>query len=94
MKLLDSVVTKAIEASALVKGLIKSVDELTAATEMLAKNLAITAHNQHVHHQMIGKMWAMQQAILKKMSENSVNLALPEPNSAGQGGKKDADKPN
>ena len=94
MKLLEGVIVKAVEASKLVKDLIKSVADLAAATETLAKNLAITAHNQHVHHQMIGQMYMLQQGILKKMSENAVSLALPEPGKGSKDGKKDADKPN
>lgn len=94
MKLLEGVIVKAVEASKLVKDIIKSVADLAASSETLAKNLAVMAHNQHVHHQMIGQMYMVQQTILKRMSENAVSLALPEPNKGGKDGKKDADKPN
>ncbi len=91
MKLLEGVIVKAVETSRLMKDVIKSVADLATGAETLAKNLAIMAHNQHVHHQMIGQMYVIQQGILKKMHENAVNLALPVP---GRDGKKDVDKPN
>lgn len=94
MKLLEGVIVKAVEASKVVKDLTNSVSELATATETLAKNVAVLAHNQHVHHQMIGRLWVTQQAMLKKMSEGAVSLALPTLNGAGKDGKKDADKPN
>lgn len=94
MKLLDGMIGKAVEASQRMKDMAEFVSELAGAVERLAKNLAVLAHHQNVHHQMIGRMWANQQAIIAKMGENAVSLALPKPDMSGKGSKKGADEPN
>lgn len=94
MKLLEGIATRAVEASALVKGLANSVNGLAHAVENLAKNVAVLAHNQHVHHQAIAQVRATQHAIIQKMGEGAINLALPDPNKSGKNVNKDADKPN
>lgn len=76
MKLFD--IDKLIEASKPMQALAGSVKELASAVERVASNLAIIAHNQQVHHQMINQLWGVQRAVFKKLSEASLDLSLPE----------------
>lgn len=74
MKLFD----KAIEFSAPVKALADSLKACAEGLEKVAMTLAVVAHNQAAHHQMIAQMWSTHQAIVKKMNENAMDASMPE----------------
>lgn len=88
MKLFD----KAIKLSEPVKELAVGVMAVAEQLKNLASTVAIIAHNQAVHHQMIIKMWSTQQAIYKKMLENSLDTQMPD--IEGKTAKADKPKPN
>jgi hypothetical protein len=78
MKLLDKAFDKAVEMTKPVQQLADGLKACAEQMKNLAQNLAIIAHNQAVHHHMIGQMWNVQQAIFKKLHENSLNMSMPE----------------
>lgn len=77
MKLLDKAFDKAIEMSKPVTALAEGLKACATGLEKLAMNLAIVAHNQAVHHQMIQQMWSVHQVIMKKLNENSLDTSMP-----------------
>lgn len=87
MKLLNRI----IENSPQVVQLVKAVATCASALEKLAVNMAIIAHNQSVHHQMIGQMWAVHEAIVKRASQSGIDMSIPGIDKADD---PDKDKPN
>lgn len=88
MKLLDKAFDKAVEMTKPVQALADGLKTCAESIEKLASNLAIVAHNQFVHHQMIMQMWNVQQAIYKKLSESSLDTKMPEIKSDDKAAKK------
>ena len=93
MKLLDKAFDKAVAMTKPVQDLAAGLKSCAEGLEKLAMNLAVVAHNQAVHHQMIMQMWNVNQLILRKLNEHALDTSLPEvkPTDTKKDGK---DKPN
>jgi phage-related minor tail protein len=87
---LDKAIDDVIELSKPFGSLTDSVTSLASAIEKLASNLAIIAHNQAIHHQMIQQMWGVHQVLVKQMHDRAGDMAMPSPSKK----KDDKIKPN
>lgn len=76
--LMDRIFDKAVEMTKPVKALAQGVQACAEQMRNIAHAVAILAHNQAVHHHMIGQMWQVQQQIFKKLSEHSMNMEMPD----------------
>lgn len=74
MKLLD----RAIEATRPVHEIAKGLKLCATAIEKLATHIAVLAHNQAVHQQVIQKIWDVQQSIFAKLNEGSLDMQMPD----------------
>ena len=78
MKLLDKALDRAVEMTKPVMALAEGLKACAIQMELLAQNLAVVAHNQAVHRQMIIQMWEVQQAIFRRLKGNSLDASMPD----------------
>lgn len=91
MKLFDKAFDRVVELSKPVQTLAGGLKACAEGLEKLALNLAIVAQNQAIHHEMIEKMWAVNQIIMKKINTTGLDTSMPDPTSQNKTGEK---KPN
>jgi hypothetical protein len=78
MRLLKEAKDRAIEISKPFRDLAASVKSLAESVHSFGNNLAILAHNQAVHHQMIQQVWANQTNLLRRLGESATDTNMPE----------------
>lgn len=77
-KLLDKALDRAVELRQPVIDLGDSVKLLADQVKKLAVNVAILAHNQGVHHQMILALANNSDVIMSKLQENALDVQMPD----------------
>ena len=78
VNLIDHVFDKAVEATRPIKELAFGVKAIADGLQRLAAAVSVLAHNQAVHHNVIQQMYGVQQFIYKKLTENSMDVSLPD----------------
>lgn len=78
VSLVDRIFDKAVEMTKPVRVLAQGVQACAEQMRNIAHAVAILAHNQQIHHNMIGQMWQVQQQIFRKLSEHSMNMEMPD----------------
>ena len=78
LKLLKKITSKVIELTEPIQELTVALKGVAHELRELGNHVNIIAHNQAVHHQMIMQMWGVHKTMLRKITENSLDMQMPD----------------
>lgn len=78
MKMFDRFVNKSVVASSAIQSLADAIKQVAISVEKLTMHFSIVSQNQDIHHRLISQMWQVQQILLQKLNERSMDMAFPE----------------
>jgi hypothetical protein len=78
LSMIDRIFDRAVEASKPIQALAVGLRACAEQLQRMGETVALIAHNQAVHHQMIKQMWGIQQHIFRKLQDNSLDVSMPD----------------